>query len=78
MFYKIFLFYEAIADGVVGQLGVGPHVHLVEDAATISADGLVAERQVQCNFFDSLPRSDRAQHFEFTIREAFMRYFGRL
>lgn len=44
MFYKIFLFYEAVADGVVGQLSVGSHVHLVEDAATVRADGLVAER----------------------------------
>ena len=38
------LFYEAVADGVVGQLGVGSHVHLVEDPATIRADGLLAER----------------------------------
>ena len=37
-------FYEAVADGVVGQLGVGSHVHLVEDAATIRADGLLAQR----------------------------------
>ena len=36
-------FYEAVADCVVGQLGVGSHVHLVEDATTIRADGFVAE-----------------------------------
>src|SRR6185369_12416511 len=53
-------------------------VHFVQDATTISADRLVAERQLRCDLFYSLTGCDRAQHFEFSVREIFMRYFSRL
>ena len=35
------LLYEAVADGVVGEFGVGFHVHFVEDTTSVSADRLV-------------------------------------
>ena len=45
MFFVPFLrlINEMVADGVVSEFGVGLHIHFVEDAAAIRADGFVAE-----------------------------------
>ena len=40
---KVFqLVHEVIPDGVANQFGVGSHVHLLEDAGAVGADGFHA------------------------------------
>ena len=39
----LWLIHQSVADSVVREFSVGLHVHFVEDAAAIGADGLIAE-----------------------------------
>ena len=64
---------QAVTNGVMSKLGVGAHLHLVEDARPIGADCLDAQRQFRRDFRHGLAAADHAQHLIFAIRQAFVR-----
>ena len=58
---------QIVADGVVRQLGVGPHLHLLKDTCAVRADGVAAENQFIRNLFHGLAGSDKPQDLKLPI-----------
>src|SRR5258708_6810292 len=65
--------YQALLNGITCQLGVGAHVHLLEHAGAIGADGFYTERKLLRDLRDGPARGDAAHHLKLAVRQTLMR-----
>lgn len=68
------LLYDAVLDGVQGEVGIGLEVHLFKDAGAIGADGFDAEIMLGGDGGDGLAGTDHFEDKELAIGESFMRF----
>jgi len=52
--------YQIVFDTIMSQLGIAFHVHFLQNAGAIRANGFFAERQPFGNLLHGFPRRDRA------------------
>jgi len=60
---------QALADGILGELGKTVHVQFVHDVLTVLLDSFHAEVERRCDFFHGLAVSQQLEHFALARRE---------
>jgi hypothetical protein len=58
---------QTILNCIMGEFGIGFHVHLFQQACTVSTDGLGAKHQFSGYFLDFLSGSNQTQHLILAI-----------
>ena len=53
--------------GIAGQIRVGAHFHLFEDAGTVGADRFLADAEFVRDTFQRFPPGDQAQNLKFAV-----------
>src|SRR5580698_11189980 len=60
---------QVVFDGVVGDVGIRLHRHLLQDPCAISADGLHAQEQFRRDFRHTLTLGELAEDLELALRQ---------
>ena len=67
--------HESILEGIMSELGVVPHMHLLQDPGAVRIDGADTHGQIIRDLFQALTDSNQAHHLILAIRELFMERF---
>src|SRR6185312_3159827 len=60
---------QIVLDRVVGDVSVGPHPHLLQNARAIGADGLHTQEQLRGDLRDAAPFGELAEDLKLPLRE---------
>src|SRR5664279_407519 len=61
---------KALAKSVLNELGVGAHLHFLEQPRSVGTYGLFRKRQIAADFFHRLASRQGTQNFQLAIRKA--------
>ena len=63
---------KLVFDGILDELGIGLHIHLVKYMSTVCPHGGCADGENLCHLGNGFPLTEEAQNLKLTIGERFV------